>query len=700
MAQRLIARAWLGGRDEPPRLGRFALRPGQREIVDRVRRALQEFGIALLADPPGTGKTVVALAVARRYADVLVTAPATLRLQWERSAVRAGLSIRFVSLERLSRGSLPATPSLLVVDEAHHARTPGTTRHRILARLASRAATLLLTATPVVNRAEDRATLLAIGLAERAARLEPAEQARCILRSGEERLDVPRVRRLAPLAPHAQLEGLGPAIATLPAPLAVEDGGEATSLIRMSLALAWSSSLAALDRALSRRLQRGEVLGDLLRSGRAPTRAALRHWVLADDATQLAFTDLVAPVHDDPVPGVRVPCPLDVQRARLATHLDAVRALRLRIRPSVTPDAQARAAAIRALGTAHAGRRIVVFARHVETIRALWSALRHDPGVVAITGPRVHAAAGRWRRDEVLAMLGPRAAPVDPRDPRAIRVLLTTDLLAEGVEMPGVGILVHADLPWTPARLAQRRGRIARPGGTATEVLETRFEVPAEARAIVRLARRLRRKRRAGRAALRPADAPSRLMVLMRRWAQRPSRGQVATASAPREGFVAAVRTGAEVLLLAGSRRSDGRRWRVSDAAARVLRTCRSVGTERAGGASAAVLDARRHITRFLSAREARTLLGGSTMRAGDAIARAATRMDAAMSDARPLERPRIAADLRQLLEAQRGAQPPAATTRPRLIALLLLRPSAPRASAGPPADAPSSASPGTAAPR
>jgi hypothetical protein len=700
VAQRLIARAWLGGADEPPGLGGFTLRPAQREVVGRVRGALREFGIALLADPPGAGKTVVALAVARGHHDVLVAAPATLRRQWERAAARAGVAIRFASLEALSRGSVPAAGSMLIVDEAHHARTPGTMRYRVLAALAARAATLLLTATPVVNRAADRSALLALGLAERAARLDPAEQARCILRSGETRGDLPRLRRLPPLAAPVTTDGIGAAIAGLPAPLSIAGGGDAIALIRMSLALAWSSSLGALDRALARRLQRGAAMADLLAAGRAPTREALHHWVLSDDATQLAFADLVAPAHHPRDPAVDARATLAAQRARLVAHLDAVSALRRLAHRDVGRDAQARADGIRTLATAHAGRRVVVFARHAETIRALWSALRHDPGVVAITGQRVHAAAGRWRRDEVLAALGPNGAAVDPRDPRAIRLLLTTDLLAEGVEMPGVGILVHADLPWTPARLAQRRGRIARPGGAAAEVLETRFTIPAEARAIVRLGLRLRRKRRAGRMAVRPADAPSRLMHLMRRWAKRPSRGRVATASAPREGFVAAVRTGTGILLLEGSSRPDRLGWRVTDDASRVLRACRSAGPEQAGGAAAAVLDARRQITRFLSERAARTLLGGTTMRASDAIARKAGRLEAALSGASPLDRSRVASDLQRLLGGQRGATSGAPASRSRLIAMLLLRPSAPRASGGPPGDARSSASPGTAAPR
>ena len=39
-------------------------------------------------------------------------------------------------------------------------------------------------------------------------------------------------------------------------------------------------------------LQRGEAMADLLRNGSVPSRAMLRHWVLHDDATQLAMEAL------------------------------------------------------------------------------------------------------------------------------------------------------------------------------------------------------------------------------------------------------------------------------------------------------------------------------------------------------------------------------------------------------------------------
>ena len=53
-------------------------------------------------------------------------------------------------------------------------------------------------------------------------------------------------------------------------------------------------------------------------------------------------------------------------------------------------------------------------------------------------------------------------------------LLLTTDVSAEGLNLQRLGRVVHYDLPWTPAKLGQREGRIIRPGSLS--VNELRFQ--------------------------------------------------------------------------------------------------------------------------------------------------------------------------------------------------------------------------------
>jgi len=581
-----IARAVLGEAARAERVGAFVLRPAQCEGLRLIREAIAAFGGALLADRPGTGKTVLALAVARTYGRVLVAAPATLREQWTRSAIRAAVPIEFVALEALSRSRRPPSADLVIVDEAHQVRTPTTVRHRVLAEACMRAEVLLLTATPVVNRRADRDALLSLFLGARAARLSAAELARVIVRRRAEPGLRPSVVRAPRLCGAPDVLGLGAALRALPAPLPLAGGSTALALIRVTLALAWCSSLAALDGALRRRLRRGEMLRDTLRSGRWPTREMLRDWTRGDGDVQLAFAELLAPSAD-----VR----RDLAGARdvVETHLVAVRALRARIGPHLRADTLARAAAIRALCEARPRERVVVFARHADTIRALARALRPMPGVVMIHGHRVEAAAGRWQRAEVLDALGRGAGPVRHDDARAIRLLLTTDLLAEGVELPGVRTIVHGDLAWTPSRLEQRRGRLTRAcddahGAAARvrpEVQEARFALPREAVPFLRLLERLRRKRRRVRDAVRSPAARDALRAAVADWrtdSGEDRSGAVAAAvEAPSRGFIAVVRDhgrdvadGPSTLLYAGTF-IEGR-WRVTSSIAALARLARS----------------------------------------------------------------------------------------------------------------------------
>ena len=598
-------------------VGAFILRPAQCEAVRDITRAFIRYGGALLADPPGTGKTVIALAVAQREPDVLVAAPATLREQWRSAAERAAVAIRFVSLESLSHGADPPRASLLIVDEAHHARTPSTHRHARLARLAIGAHVLLLTATPVVNGRHDRDALLGLFLGTRARALDGADLARLVIRRAHAHVARPAVRNLPALQHAADIDGMADALRALPPPLPTADGSAATALLCISLAMTWSSSLAALDVALRRRVQRGAALADGLTEGRWPDHAALRRWVIGDDSTQLAMPLLVDDLGRAPPAGA-----LEV----LNTHLDAVRTLRAVVAPHVATDTAARVRSLRELCDAFPERRMVVFAQHAATVAALYRAMRSHAGVVGIVGDRVLATQGRWTRREVLRALGPGARPFNPRDPRGIRVLLATDLLAEGVELQGMGIVVHGDPAWTPTRLTQRVGRAVRFGG-ASEVCVTQFPVPHGAASILHLAPRLTRKATEGVEATHVARAEERLRHRLQRWglcanpeagpttySQRTSSvgvhvespGHVASVAASCSGFIAVLRGTHGAMLVVGQR--SVRSWRIGTGPQSILRSIARAGGADIPVAPAAVDAARRALTRWL--RQQRAVAG------------------------------------------------------------------------------------------
>ena len=144
---------------EPPHW----LLPTQHRPFRRAVQAMTRHGGALLAQPVGSGKTWMALAVARHLepgGEVTVLAPATLLSHWRRTANALDLPLEVVSHGRPSRGSLPAGHGTVIIDESHHFRNPLTRRYATVApwRVGRRA--LRRPATPVVHRLDDLAAQL------------------------------------------------------------------------------------------------------------------------------------------------------------------------------------------------------------------------------------------------------------------------------------------------------------------------------------------------------------------------------------------------------------------------------------------------------------------------------------------------------------------------------------------------------------
>jgi superfamily II DNA or RNA helicase len=474
-------------------LGDVTLHSHQRRAVTRIQAALVEFGGAVLADATGLGKTYVALAVAREAQSPIIVAPAGLREMWRAASLAARRPVRFISIESLwrrqtYRDSVSPDPDFVIIDEAHHLRNPATARYRAVAALTRRARVLLLSATPIHNSERDLSALLGLFLGARAASLDANGAMRCVIRrtAAESAARVPVVdppRRLVVPDDEHRME----AILALPPPTPPADGGDGGILLRYSLLRRWASSQGALADSLHRRLGRATALLAALEEGRYPSSGELAAWSYADGTMQLAFPELAATTTVDAIPASTL-------SSAIYTHAAAVRALLDELRRSQDIDAH-RANHLRAIRAAHTSEKVVAFTEYAETVAALYRQLRHDPGVAALTSAGARVAGGMLSRAEALARFAPSAQGA--RDPgRAYRIdlLLTTDLLSEGVNLQDASVVVHLDLPWTPARLEQRVGRAARIGSSHERVTVYAMQPPASSERLVRVEERLRAK--------------------------------------------------------------------------------------------------------------------------------------------------------------------------------------------------------------
>jgi hypothetical protein len=149
----------------------------QRDGVARIRRIINEWGGALLADEVGLGKTflageMIAEATKRDRQRALIVVPAALKDSmwlpfldaWDLTSARVKVmsydELRLADEDELKRLDEYA---LVVIDEAHNLRNPATARADTVRRLLSGAFPkhlLLMTATPVNNSLLDLHTLV------------------------------------------------------------------------------------------------------------------------------------------------------------------------------------------------------------------------------------------------------------------------------------------------------------------------------------------------------------------------------------------------------------------------------------------------------------------------------------------------------------------------------------------------------------
>ncbi len=466
------------------------LLPHQAASLRRVLAAISRYRGAILADPVGSGKTYVALAAARVVNSMGATVclvPATLVGQWRTVAARLGFAVHVVSHQQVSRGNLPRnTRGLVVIDESHHFRNPATRRYRHLAPWLIGRPTLLLTATPIVNRLEDLAHQLLLGIRDDVLLADGVVSLRALLRSGSG----------SPALGRVVIESPGPPVGTperseqvsLPDPnevaglrdsleridgLRLSRSPPVAALVRSVLRRAAGSSPAALAGALRRYRTLLQHARDAVEAGRPFGRADIRRFT-GELEEQLVWWELF--------PAGSAALELDL------TDLERIDpAIRATVRAAEQPDGKVD----RLRRLLMDGRPSLVFVARRETVRYLRDRLS-DCAVAWCTGERAGLGSSTLPRGAVLAWF--RGVDGAAAAPRGAGHLLVTDVAAEGLDLQRAARVIHYDLPWTPMRLEQREGRALRLGSIHRAVEVIRFAPPPELEAVLRLSDALARK--------------------------------------------------------------------------------------------------------------------------------------------------------------------------------------------------------------
>ena len=113
-------------------------------------------------------------------------------------------------------------------------------------------------------------------------------------------------------------------------------------------------------------------------------------------------------------------------------------------------------------------RRLIVFTESKETGEYLFERINQQyPGRVmffssngGLSGNPQVTHNPTLARDKIQAAFDPNHKERDER----LRILITTDILSEGINLHRGNVLINYDLPWNPTRLLQRAGRVNRLG--------------------------------------------------------------------------------------------------------------------------------------------------------------------------------------------------------------------------------------------
>ena len=400
-------------------------------------------------------------------------------------------------------------PDLIVVDESHAFRNPNTQRARALARLCGRGHVVLISATPINNSLLDLHAQLRLFLGDGALADIGVPDLRSTFRSAREGTRDPKlgraiaavtVRRTRAVLmaryrddPMLRFPERAP-----PVPVIHDAGGTADAidaighlelrpfllrptgkrvkviasgpeLLRYILLKRLESGSAAFRRTVQNLVQfliafEGAAAARLLLTAR-------EHRAGGSDGDQLMLEPLLL----GPWPA-QLPLVAWCQSVRN----DVARLRSLESALAGEEDSKVRALA-QLLDGPLAGRKVLVFTEFRETAAQLHRALRHRPGIARIDGGGAWVASGRASRVAVIAAFSPQSSGSPPPSERErIDVLISTDVLSEGLDLQDAGVVVSYDLPWNPVRLIQRIGRIDRLGSRHS-VIRTYCFVPGSA---------------------------------------------------------------------------------------------------------------------------------------------------------------------------------------------------------------------------
>ena len=118
-------------------------------------------------------------------------------------------------------------------------------------------------------------------------------------------------------------------------------------------------------------------------------------------------------------------------------------------------------------------RKVLIFSYYADTVDWIAEHLRHatiQDDRIEVYTDRIDTVTGSGDKQQALWGFAPISSQAPSGTPDRYDVLVTTDVLAEGVNLQQARHIINFDLPWNPMRMVQRHGRIDRIGSSHDRV--------------------------------------------------------------------------------------------------------------------------------------------------------------------------------------------------------------------------------------
>lgn len=113
---------------------------------------------------------------------------------------------------------------------------------------------------------------------------------------------------------------------------------------------------------------------------------------------------------------------------------------------------------------------VLVFSRYTDTLTGFLSLFEKTDFASKVNGYSLYTGGSVWIKTSAGTVEATKTDVTDALDAAKISIVFCSDAASEGLNLQSAQSLINIDVPWNPARLEQRIGRIARLGQKSTVV--------------------------------------------------------------------------------------------------------------------------------------------------------------------------------------------------------------------------------------